>query len=134
MEALAPKPRILRLQFSLRGLLILMAVLGVALVIFRWPWEVTSTQGTRTFRTPYHRGWNGKPLKHGLERVEDGKFTGNVWYDEGDRRREQFYFEQELSTDIQYRQGEMDGPIVSIGMEGNGRLVGQCSSDREEGE
>src|SRR4051794_23862123 len=32
-------PRRFRLQFSLRGLLVLMVLVGVGLVIYRWPWE-----------------------------------------------------------------------------------------------
>lgn len=36
--------RIVRLQFSLRALMVLMAVLGIAITIFRWPWQATKQE------------------------------------------------------------------------------------------
>lgn len=60
-------------QYSLRGMLTTMVVIGLGLVAFRWPWvekEVftdplgySETQ-IRTFR----RDWNGMPLRHGLQK------------------------------------------------------------------
>jgi hypothetical protein len=69
-----------RLQFSLRMLLLLMALLAVGLAIFRWPWEETTIRGTDTSTIPYRRGWNWQPLRHGRIRTVNN-LTGVTTYE-----------------------------------------------------
>jgi hypothetical protein len=133
MNVSAPKPRVSRMQFSLRGLLILMAVVSVALVAYRWPWEVFTQKGDRKFRTQYRRAWNGRPVKSGLERVEDGILAWNVWYDEVDRRREQFFVNGKLNSEENYLQGKLDGPIRHVDVNGPGRVEGQFRAGQKVG-
>ena len=72
-------PRITRLQFSLRMLLLLMVAVSVGLTIYRWPWEVKG--GPSKSKPPefasrtitLRRNWHGKPEQHGLERWFDGQ-------------------------------------------------------------
>jgi hypothetical protein len=79
-----------RLQFSLRALLLLMAVVGAGIVVYRWPWTETNDQADVKVETTYHRGWNGKPVEHGLAVMtypDRPDFRVEKWYDEGDLRR-----------------------------------------------
>lgn len=77
-----------RWQFSLRMLLILMAVGGVALTIFRWPWEETNVSpGGVVVAKRFRRGWNGIPLQHGLQqRPFADSSTEQEFYVDGARR------------------------------------------------
>lgn len=88
-----------RLQFSLRMLLALMAVVAIELAVYRWPWvesDVSTmilgseangeTPRTHTFerRTTYRRNWHGQAVKHGLERtLRDGKIWQETSFYEG---------------------------------------------------
>ncbi len=87
----SPAQRQFRLQFSLRMLLLLTALVAVALAVFRWPWEVRvfrhGNPGT-TQTTTYHRGWTGASLKHGPQSVIDAQT--------GERKSESLYEEDVL--------------------------------------
>jgi hypothetical protein len=83
-----------RLQFSLRMLLLLTAIVALGLTIFRWPWETTIVDQDISRTTRYRRGWNGKPLKNGPETVVSNdsqrKFS-EALYEDGILRREQLF-------------------------------------------
>lgn len=99
-----------RAQFSLRMLLIFMAVVGVGLTVYRWPWEVSSAnphplrRQTRT--VTYRRGWTGKRLKHGSERIVDDAtklLTYEAFHFDDELRREwKFEPPGQLKTEIRY--------------------------------
>ena len=69
-----------RLQFSLRMLLLLMAVIAISLAVFRWPWKVTTVIDNETQTTTFRRAWNGLPLKHGRTWTVDN-VTGRTTYE-----------------------------------------------------
>jgi hypothetical protein len=120
------------MQFSLRGLLLSMAVVGLGLVWFRWPWverEIfTDPLGYSEVRTQsFRRDWNGRRIKHGLS-----KFG----------RYEEFYVDGVLvwearysgTGELQYKQhfanGKPHGPFVdrTTGVKGqyrNGQKEGR---------
>jgi hypothetical protein len=94
----------LRLQFSLRMLLLVMLLLAVALAIFRWSWAETNEDKGITRTTNFRRGWNGTPLKHGLE-TEVSRVTGKMdreaLFEDGVLRRERrFAANGELISEI----------------------------------
>jgi len=126
------RPRICRLQFSLRWLLLLMFGVGIALVIYRWPWEEEhDPPGPERTVTRYHRGWNGKPVKHGWE-VEYGEpFTTKRWFDEGDLRLTQNFEGDKLFAESAYRNGKLNGSHFGIGSESSAR--GNYRNDKQHG-
>lgn len=72
MALVRNRPRFLRLQFSLRALLLAITLVAAGLTAYRWPWTVETTSQTdwdnrrpTIVLTPYRRTWNGKPEKHG---------------------------------------------------------------------
>jgi hypothetical protein len=120
-----------RWQFSLRALLLVMAVAGGALAIYRWPWEeaiertyqipVPNSEAKQTVteivqRVTYHRDWRGRPVKHGRTLL----FSDNVLY------QEEHYYEGILhglkrainragqtTEEKHYRDGKLHGPYRS---------------------
>lgn len=76
------------LQYSLRGLLIATALVGVGLVVFRWPFTTrevfTDPLGfSETRIQTFRRNWDGSVVKHGLSkfgRMEEFYIDGvKVW-------------------------------------------------------
>lgn len=121
-----------RLQFSIRALLLFMAVVGAALVVYRWPWSVTAETPTVTTTTQYRRGWNGKAVKHGRETKVffDNIYIEN-WYDDGELRRERTVYADGMIIDKSVRNGVEDGPIF---MQGAGVTTrGQHRQGKKEG-
>ena len=101
-----------RLQFSIRALLLLMAVVGVAIVVYRWPWTVTAESPMVTTTTQYRRGWHGRKLKHGLEtRVYFDNLCVECWFDDGELRRERTVFGDGMIIDKSVRDGVEEGPF-----------------------
>lgn len=103
-----------RLQFSIRALLLLMAIVGVAIVVYRWPWTVTGETPMVTTTTQYRRGWNGQAVKHGRETKS---FFDNLhvesWFDEGELRRERTEYGDGMILDKSVRDGVDDGPFLT---------------------
>src|SRR6478735_5815076 len=101
-----------RWQFSLRALLLIMAVVCVALTVYRWPWvEITQqspdpipgndpfgdVSSPRTqYLTTYRRDWRGRPVKHGLSqyRYNDVLVDESHYYD-GELHGTQQSFDEE---------------------------------------
>lgn len=103
MAAAITPARSIRLQFSLRMLLLLMAGVALGLAIFRWPWSETIVEKDVARTTTYRLGWNGKPLKHGLQTVanESRQRTRDALYEDGVLRRERMFDARgQLATDI----------------------------------
>ena len=76
-----------RLQFSLRALLLLMAIVGAAIVVYRWPWTETEVEYSGTRVTTFRRGWNGKAVRHGERRHTDShQIVDEEWYEQGLKR------------------------------------------------
>lgn len=140
----------LRPQFSLRMILLLMAAVGVALAIFRWPWverdfayhsigdESSAVQITQEFerRITYRRDWRGRPVKHGLEQ---SLRNGQVWHEanyydgqlSGPRRV--WNLQNKLAIEATYLGGKLHGPFRS----GDGKqwtYVGQYAHGLMSGE
>ena len=121
-----------RLQFSIRALLLLMTVVGVGFVVYRWPWTVTKETPLVTTTTQYRRGWNGKALKHGRETIAyfDGIYVES-WYDDGELRRERTVHGDGMIIDKTVRNGVEDGPIF---MQDAGRTTrGHYRQGKKEG-
>lgn len=103
-----------RLQFSIRALLLLMAVVGAGIVIYRWPWTVTAETPMVTTTTQYRRGWNGKAVKHGRQtKVYFDNLSVETWFDEGEVRRERTDYANGMFIDKSVRAGEDDGPFLT---------------------
>lgn len=114
------------LQYSLRGLLIAMLVIGLGLVAFRWPWverEVftdplgySETQ-TRTFR----RDWNGRPLRHGLQKF--GPFE-EFYVDDVKTWEARYTNDGQLKLKRHFHGDQLHGPYfdLTLGTEGEFRL------------
>lgn len=96
-STLAPSRR-WRLQFGIRGLLVLTSITAVSLHLYRLPWTETFERDdgmcqrmivTRTFR----RGWNGQPQMDGpkrMLRLHHQSLVEDV-YVNGERRRQRNY-------------------------------------------
>jgi hypothetical protein len=126
------KPRTLRLQFSLRALLVAMALVGVAIVVYRWPWTVVvETKELRT-STQYHRSWDRSPVKHGLQAEQPVRGeTVHRWFHEGELRKEQRFQAGVLRFERNSRGGKLQGPWWA---EADGRRVeGGYEQDLEHG-
>ena len=114
-----------RLQFSLRVLLALMFLLGVGLAIYRWPWvETKQRQIGNVERAPdiadyrtittYRRGWNGQPMRHGLEQLfRNQKLIGEANYYDGEQhgRSRRYTNGGKLVTEVHYHSGQLYGPF-----------------------
>jgi hypothetical protein len=102
-DAITPARKYIRLQFSLRMVMLLTAGVAVGLAIFRWPWETTALESGLTYTMRYHRGWNGAPLRHGLQTVaqtEARQRTRDAIYEDDVLRRERtFDARGQLATD-----------------------------------
>lgn len=82
------RPKLWRLQFSLRALLLLITLGGCGLWVYRWPWQVTRLSANlESTTTTYRRSWNGTPLKHGRQIVvgENRQLLNEVVYHDGIR-------------------------------------------------
>ncbi|WP_254511779.1 hypothetical protein [Anatilimnocola floriformis] len=101
-----------RFQFGLRALLLLMTVVGIGLTIYRWPWE----EGGLGFSSHYHRGWNGKPVKHGWETRGYSKKTHLVerFFDEGEERLERAWMNDQVVIENRYLNRKRHGPFLNI--------------------
>lgn len=84
----------MRLQFSLRLLLLFTAAVGICLAIFRCPWEVTRVDTVATRKTGYRRGWDGQALQHGDDRLIITRTEQTTWekrFVDGELVRERTY-------------------------------------------
>jgi hypothetical protein len=96
----------LRLQFSLRALLLLVTLVGLGLTYYRWPWEETgvlSDQETKT--TTYRRAWNGRRVKHGRQFIvgKNQRLVHEVVYHDDERRFDrQYHPSGELDCETAY--------------------------------
>jgi hypothetical protein len=117
------KPRTFRLQFSLRMLLLLMAVVGVGLTIFRWPWvdveqhfeTVLVQQGDSYSTDPF--GDRPQFVKEAPPPVEQRKL---VWERRTSYRRNwrgaavkhgpaEFWIDGKLRNEYQYYENQLHG-------------------------
>jgi hypothetical protein len=127
------KPQSLRLQFSLQFLLVAMALVGIAIVVYRWPWIEEGETRTVRFTTPYRRSWNGKPVKHGVEVARD-LITNRVrklWFQENVKVKEQWFDAGVLKFERHYRHGKAHGPFLFEN--DDVRIEGQYVQDKEHG-
>lgn len=137
--ATAPRRRF-RLQFSLRALLAFMFIMGLAITIYRWPWEETRPRTIRsgglwgrqwwqppgedhfdpsvdygvTETTTYRRGWNGVPLRDGLQRIYvRGRLVEERPYRNGalSGTNRCFDWSGRLTCETDYRNGKLEGPF-----------------------
>ena len=105
-----------RPQFSLRALLILMAVVGAAIVVYRWPWTETKVVSSETITTQYRRGWTGKALKHGVQRTTSSSpIVQEDWYEDDELRRKRSVQGDIVYNDQSFRGGQLDGPYFDLG-------------------
>src|SRR5689334_1095683 len=89
----ATKLNFFRPHFTLRMLLLFMLLLAVGLAIFRWPWVEITEQPNGVRTAQFRRGWNGRPLKHGPERIVTSakRLSSEAFYDEGALRLQKAY-------------------------------------------
>lgn len=143
-------PQRFRLQFSLRMILLMMALVGVALTIYRWPWvesdfayqtigdEISGEKARNEFerRITYHRDWRGRAVKHG---VEQSLLNGKVWHEahyydgELNGRRRVWNGRGGLAIEAHYLDGLLHGAFRC----GNGeqwQFEGQYAGDKMHGE
>ena len=135
-----PPRRWFRLQFSLGALLAFMFLTGLAITIYRWPWEETkprtipkgvlvgrqwwqppgedqfdpSVDYDVTVTTTYRRGWNGVPLNDGLQRVfVRGRLVEEWPYRNGALAGTNrcFDWSGRLTCETDYRNGKLEGPF-----------------------
>jgi hypothetical protein len=136
MSDSASPSRVLRVQFSLRGLLLFMLIVSGAVVAYRWPWiEETETGGLRSSQltTRYHRGWNGEPVKHGLQIEEEpGGMIFERSFDEGELRFVRRRFLEREVEETHIRDGKPHGKyssqiedVETFGEYRNGRKHGE---------
>src|SRR5262245_61829315 len=98
----------LRLQFSLRALLLVMFLFGVGLTWYRWPWVVTRTLPSHSIfeakqTTTYRRGWNGAALKHGLQKSGDIE----EYFVDGDKVLETYTYPWGEFRKFRFRNGKL---------------------------
>ena len=122
----------IKLQFSLRYLLLAMALLSLVLVVYRWPWtvEVGDNPLSRT-TTQYRRGWYGVPVKDGpeVERLRD--LTWERWFDAGDLRSERLLEHGVAILERRFRGGKLHGPYWGTGSQS--RAEGEYHQDLQHG-
>ncbi len=107
----------MKLQFSLRGLLLLMAIVGAALAFYRWPWKETKVNGVETIATEYRRNWNGKAVKHGVQvktTTLNPVSSTQAWYSDDELRRRCSLLNGVVVNDTYYRDGKAHGPYLAI--------------------
>lgn len=123
--SLQPAKRRFRWQVSLRMLLILMALVGVSLAIYRWPWEETKQHqiGTEIFqgdiadyvtRSTYHRNWRGAPVLHGpklIQRNKQVRIESNYYDGELHGPRRVNDHRGRMLWEAHYRNGHLHGPF-----------------------
>jgi hypothetical protein len=110
-----------------------MALVGAAIVVYRWPWTVVVEWTVLRTTTTYHRAWNGKPVRHGLE-VQEQLDTKSAWhrfYDEGELLKEQKFAGEVLKVERNFKNGKRHGPWWSE--EEGLRVEGVYDQDREHG-
>ncbi|WP_254512783.1 hypothetical protein [Anatilimnocola floriformis] len=121
-----PTFRVPRLRFSLRTLLLMMVGVGVALTIYRWPWEQVDVSSSPPITSRYHRSWTGRAVKHGWEIQKDSQenWRSETLYDEGELRLNRTWKNGELTHELNYRQGDVQGHVLwvndGVRMEGEG--------------
>jgi hypothetical protein len=77
------RPRRLRLQFSLRLLLLVLTAFAIGFPIwYRWPYTEVTAKGTRT--TTWQRQWGGGRLQHGTQTLRQGKLVQTSNYRRGE--------------------------------------------------
>jgi antitoxin component YwqK of YwqJK toxin-antitoxin module len=116
-------PRRFRLQVSLRVLLLLMAVIGVSLAVYRWPWEETKQHqiGKEFFNgdiadyvttSTWHRNWRGTPVLHGAKLIQRNKqlrVESNYYDGELHGPRRVYDHRGRLLWEAHYRNGRLHG-------------------------
>lgn len=116
-----PPRRRFRLQFSLRAVLLLMLLCGIALNVYRWPWVeerpfvmlVGSDELQYQRQTTFHRDWRAQPVKHGPERVwRNGHLLHEAHFYESELHgpRRAFNLRGLATIEVTYRAGELQGP------------------------
>jgi len=112
------RPRALRLQFSLRLLLLAFTAFAVGFPIwYRWPYEETEEQrdsaGTVQFKriTTWQRQWGGQRLMHGEYRAISG----------------------DLTTTSNFSRGRFHGPFTLRDKKGRFSTTGQYVDNMKEG-
>ncbi len=124
-----------RLQFSLRMMLLLMAAIGLALMVYRWPWVETSqgpttstywtvdpSTGRRSIqhelvgeiecRTTYRRNWRAWHVMDGPEQIwRDGRLSHEAIYSDGqlNGKRRAYNRAGQLTLEAMYRGDELHG-------------------------
>lgn len=88
-----------------------MAVVGVGIAVYRWPWTVTTANEHTTVVTQFRRAWNGKAVKDGRELTtyKNGTAIQN-WYVDGDLRRQRHETPGSILVDQSYLGGKQHGP------------------------
>jgi hypothetical protein len=81
-----PRPPANTRQFSLRALLLVMAIIGLILATYRWDWVETHRTQTEyalyELSTTFRREWGGKMQRHGPERLSiNGKLQHIRWFE-----------------------------------------------------
>lgn len=113
-----------RLQFSLRMILALMAVIGVGLAVFRWPWVEESNHELPTYvylrsnvwyqrRITYRRNWRAQPVKNGPQQTwYAGRLRHEAHYYEGELHGPRRLFNErgQVVIELHYRHGLRHGP------------------------
>jgi hypothetical protein len=119
------------LRYSLRGMLLSMALIGVGLVVFRWPWverEVfTDPLGhSETRLQTYRRDWKGQPIKHGISKFANSEqfFADGVLIWEA-----QYSPEGKLRFKHHYQNGQLHGPYYAQ----EGEIQGEYRRGLKEG-
>lgn len=131
-----------RMQFSLRAMLLLMGIVGVALAVFRWPWQETRFSDAKSITTEYRRGWNGKAVKHGVQvetTTSNRALSTQAWYSDDELQRRCSLLNGTVVEDAYYRDGKAHGPYKSIRPRGNvrgqylqGKKIGRWHEERRQ--
>lgn len=115
-------PRTFRLQFSLRMLLLLMAVVGVGLTIFRWPW-VDVEQHFETvinlYSTDPFDGLPSRDMQAARPPVPQQKlvwekrtsYRRNWWGDAVKHGPAEFWIDGKLRREYQYYENQLQGRL-----------------------
>ncbi|WP_254507730.1 toxin-antitoxin system YwqK family antitoxin [Anatilimnocola floriformis] len=128
-----------RPQFTLRLLLIITAVIGIGLMVYRWPWTAETSlgkaegwarsaegkflPGSKDYeivrRNVYRRDWRGQAVKHGLEQsFRNGELWQEAHYYDGVLHgpRRVWDWNGEVAVEANYRAGVLHGPYRTFGL------------------